>query len=116
MNLNIRSKLVLSTVLPVLLVYAVLFWLGVSQVRAHLSADSQQWLLEHARYQATRLALALSQLPALAEDLGNMFQFKRDFEQDFCGARNLDETRKLNPALQTFDAWLAEHGGRIPME
>ena len=24
-----------------------------------------------------------------AEDLSNMFQFKRDFEQVFCGARNL---------------------------
>jgi uncharacterized protein YbjT (DUF2867 family) len=51
-----------------------------------------------------------------AEDLGNMFQFKRDFEEDFCGARDLDEARKLNPALQTFDAWLAEHGSRIPLE
>ncbi|MGB5202501.1 MAG: hypothetical protein WBN68_03620 [Sedimenticolaceae bacterium] len=48
MSLNIRSKLVLSTILPVLLVYAILFWLGVSKARAHLNADGQQWLLEHA--------------------------------------------------------------------
>ena len=33
-----------------------------------------------------------------AEDLGNMFQFNRDFESDFCGARNLALSRLLNPA------------------
>jgi uncharacterized protein YbjT (DUF2867 family) len=51
-----------------------------------------------------------------AEDLGNMFQFKRDFEEYFCGARNPDVARSLNPALQTFDAWLARNKGRIPLE
>ena len=51
-----------------------------------------------------------------AEDLGNMFQFKRDFEDDFCGARSLDFSRSLNPALQTFDAWLAANAARIPLE
>jgi uncharacterized protein YbjT (DUF2867 family) len=51
-----------------------------------------------------------------ADDLGNMFQFKRDFERDFVGARNLEVSRRLNPALQTFDAWLARNKGRIPLE
>jgi uncharacterized protein YbjT (DUF2867 family) len=51
-----------------------------------------------------------------AEDLGNMFQFKRDFEEYFCGARNLDFSRALNPALQTFDQWLAANASRIPIE
>ena len=51
-----------------------------------------------------------------ADDLGNMFQFKRDFESVFCGARNLGFSRTLNPAMQTFDAWLAENGGQIPIE
>jgi len=51
-----------------------------------------------------------------AEDLGNMFQFKRDFEEYFCGARNLDSSRALNPALQTFDQWLARNKSRIPVE
>jgi len=50
-----------------------------------------------------------------AEDLGNMFQFKRDFEQVFCGARNLGVARALNPSLQTFDAWLAQNKNRIPL-
>lgn len=48
-----------------------------------------------------------------AEDLGNMFQFKRDFNEDF-GARNPDVARALNPSLQTFDMWLAENKDRIP--
>jgi hypothetical protein len=51
-----------------------------------------------------------------AEDLGNMFQFKRDFESYYCGARDLAFTRKLNPELQTFDAWLAKNASRIPLE
>jgi uncharacterized protein YbjT (DUF2867 family) len=50
-----------------------------------------------------------------AEDLGNMFQFKCDFEAYYCGARNLAFSRSLNPALQTFDAWLAQNASRIPL-
>ena len=51
-----------------------------------------------------------------AEDLGNMFQFKRDFQEAFCGSRDLDFSRKLLPSLKTFDAWLAENANRIPRE
>ena len=51
-----------------------------------------------------------------AEDLGNMFQFKADFEDVFCGARDLAVARSLNPELQTFDAWLASNANRIPLE
>ncbi len=51
-----------------------------------------------------------------ADDLGNMFQFNRDFEAVFCGARSLDVARGLNPALQTFDQWLTRNKGRIPLE
>jgi len=51
-----------------------------------------------------------------AEDMGNMFQFKRDFQQLYNGARDLNVSRSLNPALQTFDAWLAKNKSRIPLE
>jgi uncharacterized protein YbjT (DUF2867 family) len=50
-----------------------------------------------------------------ADDLGNMFQFKRDFEEAFCGARDINVARSLNPSLQTFDRWLAENKDRIPI-
>jgi uncharacterized protein YbjT (DUF2867 family) len=51
-----------------------------------------------------------------AEDLGNMFQFKRDFESYFCGARSTEFSRSLNPSLQSFDQWLAQNKSRIPLE
>ena len=44
-----------------------------------------------------------------ADDLGNMFQFKADFEDDYCGARPIDVSRKLNPELQDFAAFLARN-------
>ena len=49
-----------------------------------------------------------------AEDLGNMFQFKRDFNDYYVGARNVEEARALNPALQSFDEWLDRNRERIP--
>jgi uncharacterized protein YbjT (DUF2867 family) len=51
-----------------------------------------------------------------AEDLGNMFQFNRDFESVCCGARSLDFSRALNPSLKTFEAWLSQNKNRIPLE
>jgi uncharacterized protein YbjT (DUF2867 family) len=51
-----------------------------------------------------------------ADDLGNMFQFKRDFQEVFCGARDPGFARTLNPDLQTFRAWLARNKGHIPVE
>ncbi len=51
-----------------------------------------------------------------AEDMGNMFQFKRDFEEVYCANRSVDITRSLNPSLLTFDRWLAENKSRIPLE
>ena len=51
-----------------------------------------------------------------ADDLGNMFQFKCDFQDHYCGARSLEFSRSVNPALQTLDAWLAGNKARIPVE
>lgn len=48
-----------------------------------------------------------------ADDLGNMFQFKRDFNADFCGARDPAVARSLTPSLQTFDAWLEANKDRF---
>jgi uncharacterized protein YbjT (DUF2867 family) len=51
-----------------------------------------------------------------ADDLGNMFQFKRDFNEYFCGARSVEFSRSLNPELQTFEQWLSRNGEKIPIE
>jgi len=48
-----------------------------------------------------------------AEDLGNMFQFKHDFQEDFCGIRNVEDSKAMNPELQSFDQWLDRHKGLI---
>jgi uncharacterized protein YbjT (DUF2867 family) len=51
-----------------------------------------------------------------ADDMGNMFQFKRDFEAAYVGARSIELSRRLNPELQSFDAWLAKNKSKIPIE
>lgn len=48
-----------------------------------------------------------------ADDLGNMFQFFRDFNDAVAGARPVAGTRSLYPGLQTFDAWLDEHKAQL---
>ena len=50
-----------------------------------------------------------------ADDMGNMFQFYRDFEKEFCSVRDLKAVRALNPELQTFEQWLTKNAGRIPL-
>jgi uncharacterized protein YbjT (DUF2867 family) len=50
-----------------------------------------------------------------ADDLGNMFQFKRDFNEYFCGVRDITKTRELNPELQTLDQWLSKNAKKIPL-
>ncbi len=48
-----------------------------------------------------------------ADDLGNMFQFKHDFNEMYCAARDLEFSRSLNPRLQTFEQWLGKNAGKI---
>jgi uncharacterized protein YbjT (DUF2867 family) len=50
-----------------------------------------------------------------ADDLGNMFQFKHNFNDLFCGARNPAVARSLYPGLQTFAQWLDRNKSRIPL-
>jgi len=51
-----------------------------------------------------------------ADDLGNMFQFYRDFEDACNEVRDAARSRRLAPALMTFDQWLAENAAKIPLE
>jgi hypothetical protein len=51
-----------------------------------------------------------------ADDLGNMFQFYRDFD-DVCNSiRNVQFSKELNPELKSFKMWLKENGKRIPID
>ena len=50
-----------------------------------------------------------------ADDLGNMFQFYRDFAANLNTVRDVARSRELNPALLDFDSWLAKYKDRIPI-
>ncbi len=50
-----------------------------------------------------------------ADDLGNMFQFYRDFEADFRRVRDPAVARALNPELQDFRAFVTRNKDRIPL-
>lgn len=50
-----------------------------------------------------------------ADDMGNMYQFKAEFNDDFVGARDLAVVRALNPELQSYENWLEEHKSLIPV-
>jgi uncharacterized protein YbjT (DUF2867 family) len=49
-----------------------------------------------------------------AEDMGNMMQFKHDFQEEYLAARDLEVCRRLNPELLSFSQWLEKHGSEIP--
>jgi uncharacterized protein YbjT (DUF2867 family) len=51
-----------------------------------------------------------------ADDLGNMFQFKVEFQDAFRGPRGVEGSRKLHPGLQSFEEWLRRNGAKIPLE
>jgi uncharacterized protein YbjT (DUF2867 family) len=48
-----------------------------------------------------------------ADEMGNMFQADRDFEKQMMANRNLDEARRLNPTLQTFDQFVTANKSKI---
>jgi len=51
-----------------------------------------------------------------ADDLGNMFQFKRDFNKDFNAQRDTKYSLELNPELQSFDKWLTLNKSVIQLD
>jgi uncharacterized protein YbjT (DUF2867 family) len=50
-----------------------------------------------------------------ADEMGNMFQFKRDFNDAYTAQRSVEETRELNPELQDLETWLGRHKDEIPI-
>ncbi len=51
----------------------------------------------------------------VAAELGNMFQYYGDFDREFTGARDLTRVREINPALKSFDDWLAENSSKFEL-
>jgi uncharacterized protein YbjT (DUF2867 family) len=50
-----------------------------------------------------------------ADDLGNMFQFYRDFDEVCNNTRDVNFSRELNPELKSFKQWLAENAKKIKL-
>jgi hypothetical protein len=50
-----------------------------------------------------------------ADELGNMWQFKRDFEAAYRARRDLRRARALHPDMLDFAAWLRANKARIPL-
>jgi uncharacterized protein YbjT (DUF2867 family) len=82
---------------------------------AQMAAAFTKALGKPVRYQDVEPAVYRSFGFPGADDLGNMFQYKRDFNDAFCSARNLDVSRTLNPELLDFAGWLQQNKGRIPV-
>jgi uncharacterized protein YbjT (DUF2867 family) len=50
-----------------------------------------------------------------ADDLGNMFQFYDEFENELNKTRDVAYSKQLNRQLQNFNEWLQKYANRIPI-
>jgi len=48
-----------------------------------------------------------------ADEMGNMFQYYRDFDKEFFALRDLNQAKALNPSLQSFDQFLAKNKDKV---
>jgi uncharacterized protein YbjT (DUF2867 family) len=81
-----------------------------------LAAQMSEALRQEVRYEDISPELYRTLPLTGAPELANMFQFKRDFQDIFCGARSVEMSRELNPRLLTFREWLAANKDCIPIK
>ena len=65
----VRTKIILFSLIPILSAYALLFGLGLIEMRQQARSDAQRWLGEHAINHSYRLQLALATLSDSAQRL-----------------------------------------------
>jgi uncharacterized protein YbjT (DUF2867 family) len=82
---------------------------------ADMAAGLSKQMGEEVRYNAIEPAAFRGLGFPGAEDLGNMFQFYRDFEKPFRASRDLAASKQINPALQNWQQWLEANSTRIPL-
>jgi hypothetical protein len=51
-----------------------------------------------------------------SDDIGNMFQFYRDFDEVCNSVRDVKFSKELNPELKSFEQWLSENAQKIPLD
>jgi uncharacterized protein YbjT (DUF2867 family) len=86
---------------------------GESLTGAQMAAGFSELLGQEVRYNTIPPDIYRSLGFPGADDLGNMFQFKRDFNEYFCGARDAAFSKSLNPELQDFKTWLKNNKSAI---
>ena len=82
---------------------------------AEMAAAMTRALGREVRYQSVPFDVFRSFGFPGADDLGNMFQFYVEAGNDMLKMRDVARSRQLNPKLQSFDQWLAQNAGRIPI-
>lgn len=78
-----------------------------AQLAAALGEPVSHTAMSHAEYRALGF-------PG-ADDLANMFEFKREFEHSYRMSRSVGCARELHPGLLDFAGWLARSASRIPV-
>ena len=86
----------------------------------HLTGAQMAAALSRALGEPVRhVAMAPADYAALgfpgADDLANMFQFKRDFNAEFRAPRDVAATRALHPGLMRFEDFLARYAAKLPI-
>ena len=82
---------------------------------AEMAAAMTRALGREVRYQSVPFDVFRSFGFPGADDLGNMFQFYVEAGNDMLKMRDVARSRQLNPKLQSFDQWLAQNAGRVPL-
>jgi uncharacterized protein YbjT (DUF2867 family) len=81
---------------------------------ADLASGLANALGEEVRYNAISPAAYRALGFPGADELGNMFQFNTEFATEYCAARDLHTSHRLNPGLTTYGEWLERNAARIP--
>ncbi len=106
MRYPLRTKIILFTVVPILLIYAALFGFGLAELHQQANHDAQRWLQEHARFQATRLARELDSLERLAGNIRDQVILQPQQPRHLLIAHLMDGLRRTplaNAAAVQFD-------------
>lgn len=74
MRYPVRTKIILYSLIPILSAYAVLFGLGLGELREQAQVDAERWLQEHASNHAYRIQLELTNLAEATRHLASRIQ------------------------------------------
>ena len=89
--------------------------MGGALTGAEMAASLSKALGEEVRYNDVPADVFRSFPFPGADEMGNMYQYKRDFNESYVAARSIALAKELNPELQSFEAWLKDNAASIPV-